>query len=160
MTVTQTETQLKFLDDIVSHSTLSEILHTDGTTVDIVVEYVLEVFSSPFVDYEHSLAVRLLLLLLFSEFAFLNLYVVAIGQPSQCIGVGELLMFHDEPHAIATLATNEAVTRTACGRNIERGCVVVVEGTQSAVVYPHLLQRHEFRDDINNVGSILYAFYG
>ena len=160
MAVAEAEAEAELLYDVVAHSALAEILHSDGAPVDVVVQDVLEIVGCPLVYDEHRLPVRLLFLLLLGEFLFLYLDVVAVGKPAQGVGVGELLVFHEESHAVAAFAAYEAVAGAPCRRDVERRGVVVMEGAQAAIVYAHLLERHKFGDDIHDVGSLFYAFYG
>ena len=80
----------------------------------MIVEQVLEVFLCPFVDDEHRFALRLFLLLLVGQFSLMDLDMIFLGKPAQGLGIGELLVLHDEGHGIAALAAAEAVTGAAC----------------------------------------------
>ena len=143
MAVAETEAQTEFLYDVVPQATLTEVLHADCPAVDVVLQNVVEIICRPLVDYEHSLTVRLLFLLLLRQFALLYLYVIPSGKPAQGIRIGQLLVLHEEAHAIAPFSAHEAMARATGWRNIERRRVVVVERTQATIVHAHFLQRHE-----------------
>ena len=77
------------------------------------------------------------------QLALAYLYMVFIGQPPQCFGIGHLLVLHDEAHGRTALATGETLTDIARGRHVERRCGVVVEGTQTLIAGTTLTERHE-----------------
>ncbi len=137
LAVVEAEAQTELLYDVVAHAALAEVLHTDGAAVHVVLQYVVEVVGGPLVDDEHGLALGVLLLLLVGELALLYLYVVAVGQPAQGVGVGQLLVLHDEADAVAAFSAYEAVARAARGRHVERRRMVVVERAQPTVVRAH-----------------------
>ena len=111
--VVQVEAQLELLDDVVAYAALAKVLHADGHAVGVLVQRVLEVLHCIFVHDEHRFPLALLALLLVAQFALLNLDMVFVGQPAQRLGIGHLLVFHDEVHGRATLATAEAVAGVA-----------------------------------------------
>ena len=92
------------------------------------------ILSRPVVDNKHCLALRLLLALFVGELFLLNLNAIAIGKPTESLGICKLLMLHQETHGIATLSTGKAMAGTTSRRHIERRCPIVMERTQSLVV--------------------------
>ena len=85
--------------------------------------------------------------------------MVFIGQPAQSLGVGHLLVLHDEGDGRTTLAATEAVAGVTGRRDHERRCLLVVERAQAFVVGTALAQRHKLAYHLYNVGGILDAFY-
>ena len=108
--VGEVEAEAELTDDVVADASFAEILHADGHTVDMVVEDVLEVVGSPLVDDEHRLALALRLAFFVGELALLNFDVVFLRQPAQCLGIGHLLVLHDEANGVASLSAGEALT--------------------------------------------------
>ena len=158
--VGQVEAQLKLLDDVVAETARAEILQADGHAVGMVAQRVLKIAEGPLVDDEHRLALRLLAPLLIGQLTLLYLDMVFVGQPAQRLGIGHLLVLHDEADGRAALAAPEAVARATRGRDKERRGLLVVERAQSLVVRPCLAQRDELRHHVNNIGRVLDAFYG
>ena len=154
------EAQLEFLDDVITESTASEILHTDGTTIDIILKDILEVFRRPLIDDEHRLTLTLSLLFLGTQFTFLDLDVIFLRQPAKGIGIGHLLQFHEEVDGIATLATSEAMADATSRRDGERRMGVVVERTQTDIVESSFLECHKLRYHLLYLGGIHDAVYG
>ena len=88
--------ELEFLYDVVAYASGAEILHAYGHAIGCVAQLVFEIAGSPFVHDEHALALALLLLLLVAQLALMDLDVIFVGKPPQGLGVGHLLMLHDE----------------------------------------------------------------
>ena len=153
-------TQLELLDNIVPNSALAEIGQTDGFSIYMVVKYILEIISGIFIDDEEAFADTLRFFLFVGQFAFLDFDVVFLGQPTQGFWIIHLLMFHDEVNGIASFAAGKAFTESFGGRNIERGCLVIVEWTQAHIVDSSFFEGHKFRYHINNLCSIQYPVYG
>ena len=154
------EAQLEFLDDVITESTASEILHTDGTTIDIILKDILEVFRRPLIDDEHRLTLTLSLLFLGTQFTFLDLDVIFLRQPAKGIGISHLLQLHEEVDGIATLATSEAMADATSRRDGERRMGVVVERTQTDIVDSSFLECHKLRYHLLYLGGIHDAVYG
>ena len=114
-TTVERKAELEFSDDVISETAASEILHTDGTTVHIILKDILEILGSPLVDDEHRFPFALPLLFLVGQFAFLDFDMIFLGKPAQGIGIGHLFQFHEEVDGITTLATGETMT-DATGR--------------------------------------------
>ncbi len=95
---------MEFLNDVVAESTTSEVLHTDGSAVNVVEKNVMEIFHSPFVNDEHALAVILFPFLLLAEFPFVYFYMIFVGEPAQGFRISHLLMLHDETHGVGRFA--------------------------------------------------------
>ena len=114
----------------------------------------MEVLARPLVDDEHRLALRLLTLLVVRQFALLNLDVVFLRQPAQGLGIGNLLVLHQEVDGIATLATGKAFANLTGWRHHKRRCLVIVERTKSLVVNPRLAQVNKLAYNIYDVNGI------
>ena len=84
---------------------------------------------------------------------------VFLCQPPERLGVGEVLMLHDEVDGVASLAASEALEDALGGRDGERGGLLVMERTQSQVVDASLLQRHELLHHLGYLGSVEDSFY-
>ena len=150
----EAEAQAKLADGVVAETALAEVLESDGLTIRVVEEGVLEVFGRPLVGQEEGVALRGLATLLVGQFAVVDLDMVAVGQPAQGLGIGLLLMLHDEVDGIARLATGEAFIDSLRRTDGERRRLVVVERTQSRIARAALAERHKLGDDIDDVGRI------
>ena len=111
--VVEVEAELELPDDVVADATLAEVLHAHGNAVGMVVEKVFEVLQGVFVHDEHGFSLALLTFLLVGEFAFLYFDVVFFSEPAQCLGIGHLLVLHDERDGCAALAAAEAMAGVA-----------------------------------------------
>ena len=160
MAVAEGETKLESLDDVVTEAARTEILHTDGSAVGVVLKDIVIVFRDPFVQYEHRFPLALLLPFLACLLSFLYLYMIFLRQPSESLDVCHLLVLHDESYWRAALSAREAVAVVARRGDRERRCGVVVERTQSLVVHACLTQRHKLRHHIDNVSRCENAFDG
>ena len=114
----------------------------------------MEILTSPFVDYKHRFALALFAFFIVSELTFLNLDIVLLCQPTQGLGIGNLLMLHQEVDGIATLATGKAFANLTGWRHHKRRCLVIVERTKSLVVNPRLAQVNKLAYDIYDVDGI------
>ena len=66
-----------------------------------------------------------------------------LDEPLAGIGVSKVLDLHDEANDIAALATGEAFEDVLGGIEVQRGLVVVVEGTDTAAVeFAHAVEMH------------------
>ena len=155
-----TETQLELLYDIVAETTFTEIGKSNGTSVHGVVHLVLEPFERPFVQDEHALALRLCGTLLGGKFLFLHLYAVFLGQIAKRIGIGQLLVLHDEADGIASLTTGKALAIILGRGNHERWRAVVMEWAEAFIVGTRLFQRDEIRHHIYYLCCLLYLVCG
>ena len=153
ITLRECKTQPELLYDVIANATTTEILLTNGNTIDIVFEDFVKVLTGPLVDHEHRLAVTLFALLVVRQFTFLYLDIVFLGQPAQRFGIGNLLVLHQEVDGIAALATGKALAYLTRWRDHERRRLVIVERTQALVVHARLTQVHELTYHINNVGG-------
>ena len=154
------KSQLELPDDVVAETTTAEILHSDGTSIHIILENVLEILRSPVVDDEHRFTFTLTLLLLIGHLPLLNLDVILLGKPAKCIGISHLFQLHQEVDGISTLATGKAVADTSGWRNGERWMGIVMKRTQADIVDATLFQRHEFRHHLFYLGGVHNTGYG
>ena len=113
VTLREGKAQLEFLNNVVTDATTAEILLADGLSVDIVLQNLMEILTRPLVHHKHRLTLTLLAFLVFVQFTLLNLNVVFLRQPTQCLGIGNLLVLHQEIHGIAALATGKTLTNLA-----------------------------------------------
>ena len=156
----QGESQLELPDDVVTESTAAEILHSDGPSVHVVLQNVLEILRSPIVHDIHGFAFALPLLLLVGHLAFLNLDVIFLGEPAERIGIAHLLQLHQEVDGVSTLAAGKAVADATGRRNGERRMGIVMERTQADIIDAALFQRHEFRHHLFYLGGVHNTGYG
>ena len=154
-----TKSELEFLNYVVAEAALTEVGQTHGSPIDGVIHLLLEPCVGPFVDDEQALALALLGTLLVGLLALLDFDMVFLGQIAQGIGVGELLVLHDEMHGRASLAAREALADVLRRRYHERRRAVVVERTQPLQVGTRPLQGHEVRHDIHDVCRIQNPIY-
>ena len=150
----QRKAQLEFLDDVVAYATAAEVLFADGHTVGVVLQHIVEIVHGPLVDYKHRLAFALLLSLLVGELLLHHLDVVFLGQPVQSLGVGDLLVLHEETDGCAAFPAHKAVTDVLGRRHNERRVAVVVERAKSFVVDAAFAQRHKLAHHVNNACCI------
>ena len=119
----------------------------------------MEVVARPFVYDEHTFALALRLLLLGCEFLLFNLDVVFLGKPSQSLGIGELLVLHQEMNHVSAFSTRETLAHALCRRHHERRRLLVVKRAEALVVCSRPSQRYEFGNNVYNVGCV-YNFIG
>ena len=117
-------------------------------------------FRSPLVNDEHALAFVLFAPFVVAQFAFLNLDMILVGQPPQCLWIGHLLVFHDKAHGGATLSTTKAMANATRRRHHKRWCALVMKRAQPFIVRPGLAQGYELGNHIHDVGCLLYLLYG
>lgn len=136
----ETIAQAKVFYHLVAEAAAVEITETNGTSHLVVVEQVGEIFLCKLGDMEEGVALVLAFLLFLSLLLLLNLDVVFLRQPTQCFGVGVVLMLHEELHHIAGFAAAKTLEDTFRRRNIERRCLLVVEGAATYMVGSTLLE--------------------
>ena len=154
------ESQLELPDDVVAETTTAEILHTDGTSVHIILKNVLEILRSPIVDDEHGFPFTLTLLLLAGHLPLLYLDVILLGKPAKGIGIGHLLQLHQEVDGISALAASKAMADTSGWRHGERRMGIVMERTESDIVDASLLERDKLRHHLFYLGGVHNTGYG
>jgi len=71
-----------------------------------------------------------------------------------------VLVLHDEVYGVAPLAAAEALEDPLGGGNGERGCLLVMERTETQHVDPSSLQRHELGNDVCYLRRVEDSFYG
>ena len=150
----QGKTQTELLHDIIPDASTTEILLTDGDAVRIILQYLLEIGLRPFVHDKHRLAVALLLSFLVGQFLFLYLDIIFLRQPAQSLGIGDLLVLHQEVNGRTTLSTGKTLTDLLRGRHHKRRRRIVMKRTQALVVHPRLPQRDELPHHVNNVRGV------
>ena len=143
LTVKQVIAQPKLLDDIIAKTPATKIPQANGHAISMVVKQILKILACPLVDYEHGLAFALLLFLLVGEFALFDLYMVFVSEPTQGLGIGHLLMFHDKIDRRPTLAAAKTVARATSRRDKKRWRLLIVKRAKPLVVGPRLLERDE-----------------
>ena len=146
--------QVELRDDVVADSSAAEVLFADSDAVRVVPQHVLEILHRPLVDDKHRLAVALLLTLLVSQLLLLNLDIVFLRQPAQRLGIGDLLVLHQEVDGRSALSTGKALAYLLRRRHHERGRLVVVERAQTLIVHARLAQRHELAHHVYDVRSV------
>ena len=156
----QIVTQTELGDDVVAETTAAEVSQTIGSALAISLELALEVFGGPLVDDEHRLTLALQFAFLVGHLAFLYLDVILGCKPAQSFGIGHLLIFHDKSHGVAALAAAEAVAGSSSRENEEGGSAFIVEGTETLVVGPTLVEGNKFGNYINDIARIFNLLYG
>ena len=134
ISVGRRETKSELIYYIIPETTLTEILHSHGTAINIIMKDVGVIVRSPVIGNEHPLSLRLLLTLLIRKLFLLNLNAIAIGKPTESLRICELFVLHQEANGIATFTTGKAMAGATGRRHIERRCPIVMERTQSLVV--------------------------
>ena len=81
-------------------------------------------------------------------------------EPAQSFGIDHLLMLHDKSHGVAALATAKAVAGSSSRENEEGGSTLIVEGTETLVVGPTLVEGNKFGNYINDIARIFNLLYG
>ncbi len=152
--------QLELLDDVVAEAAAPEVGHADVASFLGLPQGAAEVVVGPLVDHEQALALALCGLFFARQFAFLDFDAVFLGQEAQGLGIGELFVLHDEMDSVAPFAAGEAFAEPLGGRDVERGRLVVVEGTEAHVVDAALAQGHEVRHDVVNLRRVHNPVYG
>ncbi len=87
-------------------------------------------------------------------FLFLYLYIVFAGQIAQGFRVGEVLVFHHEPHGAAGFAAAEAFVDALGGGYVEGRGFLVVEGTAGHIAGAAALERHEVSHHLFYAGGV------
>ena len=146
-----TVAQLELLDDVVAEAAAVEVGHTDAASVHVVVEDVLEIVACKQVDDKKTFAFALRLFFFVGQFAFLDFDAVLPGQVTQCLGIGQLFVLHDEVNGVSTLAAGKAFAKPFRGRYVERRCLIVVERTQADIVHSAFAQGDEVGHDIGDL---------
>ncbi len=149
----QGEAELELADDVVAEAPLAEVGHAHGLPFGMAREHVGEIVARPLVEDEEALALRLRPLLLGGELLLLHLYAVAAAQPFQCLGIGHLLVLHDEMHDVAALAAAETLAELLRGRHDEARRALVVERAQPLVVHARLAEGDELAHHVHDVGG-------
>ena len=137
-----------------------EVAEAYGAPHLVVVEQVGEVLLGKLTHVEQAVTLRLPLLLLLGLLFLLNLYVVLVGQPPQRLGIGIVLVLHEELHHIARLAAAEALEDALRRRHIERRRLLIVERAAAYVVGSTLLERHKVAYHLLDAGGVHDALYG
>ena len=140
----ETVAEAEFLYDVVAQLALVEICEADVTAVLVVVEQVGEVFLRELADVEKGVAFGLRLTLFVGELFLLYLDAIFVCQKAQCVGVGEMLVFHQEMHGVAALAAAEAFENASRRGYGERGGFLVVERAAAPIACSASVQRHKF----------------
>ena len=78
----------------------------------------------------------------------LDLDLVTLRQVPQSLRVGEMLVFHQEPHGISRFPAAETLKDPLGGGNGKGGRFLVVERTEAKVIHTPSLQHDEVADHI------------
>ena len=105
-----------------------------------VVHLLHKVVCRPRIGNHHTLPIVVAPLLLGGLFALLDSDAILLGHPFEGLGIGQLLVLHNEGHSIATLATSETLVESLGGRNYKRWGFLIVERTTSHIVHPLLFE--------------------
>ena len=91
---------------------------------------------------------------------FLYLNVVFLGQIAQCLGIGHLLVGHDEVDRIATFTTAKALVNALGRRHAERWRLLVVEWAKPPKIGALLLEMHEIAHNLFHPCGVEYLSDG
>ena len=152
--------QLELLDDVVPEPSVAEVCHADAAPVHVVAQDVLEVVAGKLVDDEKTFPFALHQFFFVGQFPFLNLDAVFLCKVLQRLGIGHLLVLHDEVHRIAPFAAGKAFAQSLGGRYVERGGLVVVKRAKPHVVHSALAQGDEVGYDVYDWRRIQNPVYG
>ena len=83
---------------------------------------------------EETVALGLFFFLLIGHFLLFDLNMVFVGKPTECFGVGIMLVVHEESNSVARFATAEAFVNTFGGGDVEGGSFFVVERAAANMV--------------------------
>ena len=156
----RTESESEFLDRGVGHpALLAEVGQSHALSFGFALEVVGEILRGPAVQGEHRLAVVVAAHLLFRHLLLLNLDAVTLGHHLQGLGIGDVLVLHQESHGIAALAASEALVDALRGRHDERRGLLVVERTARLIVHALSFERDVFADNIHDIGGGVNAVY-
>ena len=152
--------QPEALDDLVAETAPVEVAQAHGAPHLVVVEQVGEILLRKLAHVEQAVSLRLPLLLLLGLLLLFYLDVVLVGQPAQRLGVGVVLVLHEELHHVARLAAAEAFEDALRRRHIERRRLLVVERAAAYMVGATLLERHKIAYHLLDAGGVHDALYG
>ena len=147
-------TEVEFLDDGIKITTFAEILEADGLAFLRIPKGINEILVSKFVDVEHLLADALLHNLLRGLLLLLDFDVVLLRQITQRLGIGKMLVFHEELGRISSLAAAEAFEDISRGIDTKRWRLLIVEGTIAPHIRPTLLQRDELTYNLLDMSGL------
>ena len=154
------ESESEFLDRGVGHpALLAEVGQSHALSFGLALEVVGEILRGPAVQGEHRLAVVVASHLLLGHLLLLDLDAVALGHHLQRLGIGDVLVFHQEGHGVAALAASETLVDALRGRHDERRGFLVVERTARLVVHALAFERDVFADNIHDIGGGVNAVY-
>ena len=85
---------------------------------------------------------------------FYDLDIVFLGQIAQSLGVGAVLLLHHETYGRAGLTAAETLVYAFGWGNVERGSLLIVEGTAGDIVRPATLQRHVIAHNVGDLRCI------
>ena len=138
---------------------LPEVGHPDAHPLGVVAEEIRKVLRGPSVHDEHRLAVVVAPHLLLRQLLLPDLDAIAFGHHLQRLGIGDVLVLHQERHGIAALPAAETLVDPLRGRDDERRGLLVVERTARLIVHTLSLERDIVADDIHDVRGGIDAVY-
>ena len=152
-------TQMELLDDGVEIAALTEILQSYRLAFVGVPQGIHEELVGEGVDVEHLLALGLGHPFFWRQLFFFDLDVVFSGEIAKRLGIGDMLVFHEELGRVAALAAAEALEDVTGRVHVEGARLLVVERAQSDVVRPAFLQRDEFSHHLLDTGGLQDLIY-
>jgi len=114
-------------------------------------QYFHKVITGILIENEHTLTVALRLFLLIGKLFLNDFYIVLPGKILQCFVIGELFVFHHEVDGRPSFPARETFTDILRGRDIKRGCPVVMKRAQSHKIHTPTTKRHKVGDNLCNL---------
>lgn len=135
----------------IRETALTEVPHSHAQPFIRIVQHMLEIVGGPTVDDHHAFAVVVPPGLLRSQLLLPHLDAVFLRHILECLGIGHLLVLHDEGHGIPALAAAETLEEPLGRRDDERRGTFAVERTACLVVRPLLLEGDEVAHHLHDV---------
>ena len=104
----ETVAKAEILDNLVGKSTPVEIAKTYRRPHLVVEEQVGKIFLCKLRHMKQGVPLVVALNLLLAKLLFLDLNIIFVGQPAKGLGIGVVLMFHEETDNIAAFAASKA----------------------------------------------------
>jgi len=138
----------------IAEATLSEVPQADALALPGLMELLLEPFLGPGGQIGEAFAFGLLGLLLGGQLPLLDFDAVFVGEPTERLRIGELLVLHQEGHCAPPLSGAEILKDALARDHVEGRCLLVGERTQPAHARPALLELNELTDHLFDDGGL------
>ena len=152
--------QAEGLDDVVAQPAAVEVAQTHGAAHLVLVEQAGKILLRKLRHVEQGIALVVALLLLVGQFLFDDSDIVFLCKPAQRLGIGVVLVLHQETYSIAALAATKALVDALGRRHRERRRLLIMERTTANEVCSATFHRHKLSDDFLYTSRIHNALYG